>query len=363
MLLGVFLHTSFLYAGGKPWLVKDDDSSDLLLAVNESIHFFRIPCFFILSGFFALMLIKKQGRAGFVKSRMRRLALPMVSTAILFNSAQTYLIHSARTHDWNPADFAASRAYALFWESGEWVGHLWFLVYALAYSVAAAFLWAAWKTFSPRVDGVRARPRGTAPFLYRTLVRKGWFLVLLPIAHVAIYVGAAFVPLLYWNWGGLSGYGFLHFFPYFLFGLLVFLDRRLLEAFHRIRWWHLLAIPLLLSFANLMRAWFPSDLGRLASHYVDSFLVWLCCIATFAAFRFLLNRKQRIFAYLSEASYSIYLFHHVCVVGLGLLLVNEDWNVLVKFAVVVGISLGASLAAHHFLVLRVRVLRMLFMGK
>ena len=219
MILGVFLHGSYLYAAGKPWIVKDDDASTLLLWLNEAIHFFRIPCFFILSGFFTQMLIERKGKLAFIRMRMRRLALPLVSTALLLNPLQAYFIHGFETRDWKAGAFVASGAFVDFWWNGEWIGHLWFLVYVLAYSIAAAAFWFAWRRL-----GVRSGDIGVDRI--RPLLRGSGLLFLLPVTYVAATVAPKLIPALYWNWGSLSPFGLLIHATYFSFGLLLYLDYR-----------------------------------------------------------------------------------------------------------------------------------------
>jgi glucan biosynthesis protein C len=364
MVMGVFLHASYLYAAQEPWLVKDNDSSRLLLWVNQGIHFFRIPCFFILSGFFAQMLLNKQGQGRFLRTRMRRLALPLTSTAILLNSLQSYFLHSSETHTRGLAAFIGSSDYAGFWRSGEWVGHLWFLVYVIVYSAAAAGMWGAWKRLKLDLAWIRVRARLRAkPSPYRWIVRSGFFMLLLPAVHLFILIGASFTPLLYRTWGGLSGSMFLQYLPYFLFGLIIFLNPRLRGEFHRVRPWQVLSLPAALILKLGLDTRFEGKPAEAISFYIGSYLVWSCCALLFAGFRFLLNRKYRIFAYLSDASYSIYLFHHVCVVALGLFMARKEWAVSLEYSIIVAVSLTVSILTHHFLVLRIRVLRLLFMGK
>jgi glucan biosynthesis protein C len=304
-----------------------------------------------------MMLIERMGKGPFLKMRMKRLALPLLSTALLFNTLQAYFLHGFRTENWSPAGFIGSRAFTVFWAAGQWIGHLWFLVYVLAFSIAAAALRAVWKSGGRE----SARAFGEGPL--RHLSRRGLFLLLLPVVHVAGFALAGLFPALYLKWGGISAYGLLTYGPYFAFGLLVFLSPRMRQEFHRVRPWQAIAIPVALSLEYLLGGRVASDWARAAIHYLDSFLVWSCCALLFAAFRRLLHRRSPLFVYLSEASYSIYLFHHLCVVAFAAWLALTDWNVLAKFSLVVGLSLAISMALHHFLVLRIPWARLLFMGK
>lgn len=80
MLLGIVLHgaMSFIPGVGTFWGVQDvrsDGAFGLLLA---SIHGFRMPLFFLVSGFFTAMLWQKRGTGQLLIHRFKRIFLPMV---------------------------------------------------------------------------------------------------------------------------------------------------------------------------------------------------------------------------------------------------------------------------------------------
>lgn len=80
MLLGVVFHAALAYAPlmQNLWFVTDENSSAALDVVSYFLHLFRMPLFFLISGFFALMLIEKRGVSGFIKNRSLRILLPLV---------------------------------------------------------------------------------------------------------------------------------------------------------------------------------------------------------------------------------------------------------------------------------------------
>lgn len=77
MLLGIVLHAALSFAP-IPWTVQDSQQSDFYFVLFSFIHGFRMPLFFMLSGFFTAMLWRKRGLASLVKHRFKRIFLPLV---------------------------------------------------------------------------------------------------------------------------------------------------------------------------------------------------------------------------------------------------------------------------------------------
>jgi peptidoglycan/LPS O-acetylase OafA/YrhL len=77
MLLGIALHAALAYIGAG-WVVSDERTSHGLGVLVASIHGFRMPLFFLLSGFFSAMLWRRCGLAHLLSQRARRILLPLV---------------------------------------------------------------------------------------------------------------------------------------------------------------------------------------------------------------------------------------------------------------------------------------------
>lgn len=76
MLLGIVLHAAFSFAP-IPWTVQDSQQSSFYYVLFSCIHGFRMPLFFMLSGFFTAMLWRKRGLASLVQHRFKRIFLPL----------------------------------------------------------------------------------------------------------------------------------------------------------------------------------------------------------------------------------------------------------------------------------------------
>ncbi len=77
MLLGIVLHASISFIPDFPWLVKDNQQSGGLYLLFAAIHGFRMPLFFLLSGFFASMMLSKKGLWFYARHRAKRILLPL----------------------------------------------------------------------------------------------------------------------------------------------------------------------------------------------------------------------------------------------------------------------------------------------
>lgn len=77
MLLGIALHAALSFAGG-PWMVQDSRTSGVFHLLIGAVHGFRMPLFFLLSGFFTAMLWRRRGLRAVVAHRFRRVFLPLM---------------------------------------------------------------------------------------------------------------------------------------------------------------------------------------------------------------------------------------------------------------------------------------------
>jgi len=77
MLLGIVLHAALSFAP-IPWIVQDTRQSDFFYYLFSLIHGFRMPLFFLVSGFFTAMLWRKRGLGSLVQQRCMRILLPLL---------------------------------------------------------------------------------------------------------------------------------------------------------------------------------------------------------------------------------------------------------------------------------------------
>src|SRR5262245_33167878 len=77
MLLGIVLHAALSFFPSF-WVVTDSRQDSDFGIVVSAIHGFRMPLFFVMSGFFSAMLLYRRGRGSLVKHRFKRVFLPLL---------------------------------------------------------------------------------------------------------------------------------------------------------------------------------------------------------------------------------------------------------------------------------------------
>ena len=80
MLLGIGLHASLSFFQA-PWPVHDTRRSDLMPLLFAAVHGFRMPLFFLLSGYFTMLVLSRRGLRSLLDQRFKRIFLPLVIAA------------------------------------------------------------------------------------------------------------------------------------------------------------------------------------------------------------------------------------------------------------------------------------------
>lgn len=77
MLAGIALHGAMSFAPDIPIGPRDVSQSDALSVMFHALHGFRMPVFFVLSGFFTMMLWRRRGLRSLLWHRTRRILFPI----------------------------------------------------------------------------------------------------------------------------------------------------------------------------------------------------------------------------------------------------------------------------------------------
>lgn len=345
MLLGVFLHSALAYAqpSQQIWLATDTRSSVAIDASIWLIHLFRMGLFYLLSGYFAKLVIERKGTRQFLANRSLRLVLPFVVFYPFLLVAMGLVIQFSLSYIENPRGLMGFIARAIENSDGApkrqapGTMHLWFVYYLLGFTIVGLMLS---KVKGLNLSWLMNRPRWI--WLCPLLLIPGAIAGGTPLA-----APESFIP----HWWPFAFYGL-----YYLAGWQLFGREHLLDAC-RPYWGYLLAAGALLyvPFYWLMpvldfTVLNPSSMQSIWVRGIEGFLTaYLSALWTINALllgqRFLAHRSS-LLSFIADSSYWVYLLHLPIVIFLQSLLVplNAPW--WIKIAVVLTGTMLACISTY-----------------
>jgi glucan biosynthesis protein C len=346
MLLGLVLHSAASYTRtplGEAWPYNDPQTSvafDLLLFF---IHLFRMPVFFVVSGFFAALLYYREGPAGFARNRARRVLLPLVLFWPLVPLAGLGFIFALHQVG-NDTPWTELMAQPLLRQ--PILGHLWFLYHLL-------ILYAASMIVLPLTARLPVRLRQRLSCLGESMTTKSWgvigcsavtTLTLVPMHVPGIDTSASLLPPV----RILLAYG-----VFFAAGWIWYGQRETVPSLGA-RWKVPLAAGLFTAIVYLFvaaeRPIVNPRLWHLASVGLASLSMWLLIVGMVGVFVRYVDKARPSVRYFSDASYWMYLVHLAPAVWMPGLLAPSTAPAVVKFAVVVATTTLVTTITYHYLV-------------
>jgi glucans biosynthesis protein C len=368
LLLGILLHATMAYLPGfreTGWPISDASQSTALGVLFFVVHIFRMALFFVVAGFFARLLFQRQlvegkGAAGFIRNRLRRIALPLVVFYPLVMPLCilpiVWAVKQLQGTGLAPAPPAPQGGF-------PW-GHFWFL-YLLLVLYALLVIARVLVTALDRRGGLRA-------FVDRVLH------VSFEYRFAPLLLAAPFAALLYatpwWQqWAGLPAplYGFVPNLPSVaIFGATVMLGwflhrQQALLQFLRRDCALYLAVAAVASVGALSLVGVPMKVTvipmtpEIRVAYAGTYLLatWCWVLGLIGASVAWLSAPSARVRYLADASYWMYLVHIPIVWGLQAWMLRWPLHWAVKYSLVVSITGVLLLASYYYLV------RSTFIGK
>ncbi|MDQ3289182.1 MAG: acyltransferase family protein [Pseudomonadota bacterium] len=356
MLLGVVLHSARPYSSGT-WRVNDVHEIPALDLLGSTLHLFRMPAFFVVAGFFAVYLICRRPTSVFLSERMQRVGIPLLVMLFSVNLVQLWFLSASGAGSAGGAGSAAhffSETLPPAIMNGNLASHLWFLACLGIYFALTA-------TFAPQLR--RVASKSSEERSHRAAISIfPLVLAAAAIAPLATAVAAKLIPGLHAYVLGLVRFStVLEYLPFFAVGAMLCAYPLMLDRFARITPW-VIAIALGAGAGMYVASGHESLAWKAMFLFSRALLAWMVVRAVFWFFRRYLDRPSAAFRYLSDASYSVYLFHHIVVIITATWLLGVDASGWRKFLVVMTAASLVPLAVYHFVIRRRSWLAYLFNG-
>jgi len=354
LILGVFFHATMSFLPGlQLWVVADVDRSAVMGGSFFLLHIFRMSMFFFVAGFFARLSLQKRGMGGFVKDRLKRIAVPLVAgwpiliAMILAVGAWAAVRATGKL----PPPPQAPDTPGFFP-----LTHLWFLYVLLwLYALALGLRWIVLQL--DRSGALRTRTDRVVQFVATSYMAP---LVLAVPLLISLWFAS---PWLQWfgipsadmnlivNPQALTAFG-----TAFAFGWLVHRQIGVLQVWES-RWQSNLVVAIVLSIACLtlvgpVPILTPAVRNATTAVYAVCYAVamWAWTLAIVgAALRFCSNESP-VRRYVADASYWIYLIHVPLVMALQT--VVSRWSIpwFVKYPAILLVAFPIMLVTYQWLV-------------
>ncbi len=344
MILGVFLHAAITYSylEYERWPLYNSNEGHLFFDwLFGIIHIFRMPIFFIISGFFGALLFYKKSPSQMILNRIKRILLPFIVFIFILTPLNNIAVKYSIPLFLNPEEniflidiIKSLNPHNFFPYKGTY--HLWFLYYLMMFSIFTPILFKFLNGLFPQ------------RFFNKIISNKYISIALLSIiTSIIIYFSGktwidasiSFIP---------NPHTFIFHLFFYVFGWMLFISKKFIECFSKSGWKEIIFSTLIFS---ILFFWYESY-NSLLIILINSLAAWGFCFGFIGVFIRFLNKENALLKYVCDSSYWIYLLHLPLTLYLPGLLINYSISIGLKFFIVVSITLFICLLTYHFFVRR-----------
>jgi glucan biosynthesis protein C len=353
-------HVAIIFTSGRGDYVKNAQHSATLEALAGFVSFWGIPLLFVVAGASSWFALASRTRRQYVAERLKRLVVPFVLGVLLVVPLQVYYgrLSDPRFHQ-SYLEFYPRFLAAFAPEKGpEYWAHLWFVPVLLAFSLITLPLFYHLRTEPGKRLIARFAAACERPGVVLLLgVPLGLCEAVLHSDPATAFIGA-YPPLSMVT-------EFIFFLIFFIYGYLLYTDRRVERAIVR----HGL-LAMILGFVCLLIV-----RGMEADHVVTSyaftpayvaymflrgFVSWLWVLGIVSLAMRLLTFTNRLLEHLNDSFYPVYVLHMLVLTVIGFYVVRWQADIWVKYAVIVVATLIVTVALYDALIRWNNVTRFLF---
>jgi len=351
VLLLFLFHSGRVFNWGELFYAKSSIDSLGISLVLWFIDAWHMPLLFFLAGASTYFAMRKRTIAEYLRERSLRLLVPLSFGVLVLVPPQTW--YGARTNDGYTGSFldylTSGRAFSpdnLFGRGDYYGGlspaHLWFILFLFIISVLVVPLLV-----------LDRKPGGSASLgrVAGAFARPAWW----PVVVFLILVAEAMPEI--------GGKNLIYYLVFFVLGYLLIGEASFADTATRWRIPALVAGFGITAASVLLGRWadtLPDPSMALAGwRYVELLGGWLSLVGLIGLGRAYLDTPSPTLAYLSEASYPLYILHQTLIVTIGFYLVMiVPWPAL-GWPLLIAVSAAVTFAVYG-VVRRVGALRFLF---
>jgi glucan biosynthesis protein C len=346
MLLGIVLHASLTFGSheyGQFWPIKNPENNILFDLIVALIHFFRMPVFFVVAGYFGALLYYKKGAEKMLINRVKRILFPFIGgVAIVYPMAIFSFSYSS-------AAFAGSASpFNNAWNTiitGKFlpfnVLHLWFLYFLMLFSLMG---WILAKIFT--------KESGFTLFankIFTSILKKPWLRVAtLTVLYFSCLFWIGEPSLTTNNKWEIDLPIFMTYFLFFQTGWIIFKTNSLENL--RIYPKRQLGMAIILFFAFIFIPWGDSTDMLVIRELISALFGTLFIFGIIAFFISYFNNHSSLLTYLMQASYWVYIIHLPIVALIPGMINNLNLPVILKYLITINVTIIICFVSYHFAV-------------
>jgi len=387
MLLGIALHAGVMYMAypheNDAVLILEDslnpfrDIGSYSMMAQRSvflIHFFRMPAFMLLAGFFAALLVENRGFGHLAKNRGQRILLPLILFWFILWPMDNFswsLGRAVMSDETRLTSLLTIIQNNFTWKHLPFLGgkpthtmHLWFIHYlVIFYLVSVPVIYICSKHFT----GLSGFFKRTTDFIFTSRLKIMIIPSLVMLSYLTLKNGTTFHFEVSFEFLP-SITILLNFIVFFLAGWVMFTRREVVEHFKKNVWFYTpIAVCLLLAMLWAAEThWHYEKLlgedensaeliSKKAAYLnlatgIQSACVWFVIFSLIGLTEKFITKSNPVISYFVDSSYWVYLIHRPFCTMFAAILTRWDAPGALKFFAVIVIVSITCVVSYHYLV-------------
>ena len=320
----IIMHILLLYSNpNMPYYIKAGFSNDLLTIIISAFLVWLMPLLFTIAGITSYYSLKKRDVKGYFKERVSRLLIPFISSMILLNPILSYF--GMKFHENLSVGFfnyyltSFTFIDSSGFEGGLTLGPAWFILFLFLVSVIA-------------VPFIKRFELTNKDFSIPSIVLIGLIPTLLfPILNLGDYMGA--------------GKSIAVYLAFFLLGYYVLANDNVMEKLEKNKI-IIGLLTLLLTVVYFIGCITANIIFVSIFSYYVVFFGWICILFLLTLGKIYLNKTNNIAQYLSESSFSIYIFHEPILIAIAFYMIQFTSDIFIQMISILLLTIPITLGVY-----------------